>query len=103
MNLRVRERTSFYEPTRVERRRWIAPLMRAHIEPNTSACCCPAPAVYQVVVAPSPELPNPPEILLCAHHMWRASGRLSQPDVAVYDADGQLVELFVSPASSRGT
>jgi hypothetical protein len=103
MNLRVRERTSFYEPTRVERSRWLAPLMHAHIEPNTPACCCPAPAVYQVVVAPSVELPSPPEILLCAHHMWSASGRLSQPDIAVYDADGRLVEMLAPPTFSRGT
>lgn len=95
MNLRVRERASFYEPTRVDRRSWVAPLMRARIEPNTAACCCPAPAVYQVVVAPSADLSDPPEILLCAHHMWSATGRLSRPDVAVYDADGRLVEMLV--------
>jgi hypothetical protein len=93
MNLRVRERTSFYEPTQVARPRWVAPLMRAQIEPIAQACCCPAPAVYQVVLAPSAQLPNPPEILLCAHHMWSASTRLCQPDVAVYDTDGQIVDL----------
>jgi hypothetical protein len=94
MNLRVRERTSFYEPTTADRQRWVAPLMRGHIDPIAQACCCPAPAVYQVVVAPSVRLPNPPEVLLCAHHMWSSRQRLSGPDVAVYDADGQLVEVF---------
>lgn len=102
MNLRVRERTSFYEPTRVDRPRWVAPLMRAHIDPIAQACCCPAPAVYQVVVAPSAQLPNPPEILLCAHHTWSSRSRLSRPDVAVYDAEGHLVEMYPPPAS-RGT
>jgi hypothetical protein len=93
MNLRVRERTSFYEPTRADRPQWVAPLMRAQIDPIAQACCCPAPAVYAVVLAPSQELPNPPEILLCAHHMWGSGSRLSQSDVAVYDADGQIVDL----------
>jgi hypothetical protein len=92
MNLHVRERGQWTHSTR-EAPTWIAPLIRAQIEPVAQACCCPAPAVYAVVVAPNPELSNPPEVLLCAHHMWQSRERLARRDVGVYDAAGCLVDI----------
>ena len=99
MNLRVHERPR----TTVRHREtlWVAPLMRPEIAPVSQACCCPAPAVYAVVVAPTEALPSPPEILLCAHHMYAARERLARGDIGVYDAAGHLVELASAP--SRAT
>jgi len=94
MNLRVRERSTSAESRSGADRSWVAPLMRAEIEPTTPACCCPAPAVYAVVVAPTHELPRPPEVLLCSHHLREARERLGCLDVGVYDAGGRLVELL---------
>jgi len=94
MNLHVRERPTVVESGPDPEPHWLAPLMRAQIEPTTQACCCPAPAVYAVVVAPRPDLPNPPEILLCSHHLRAARERLAHIDVGVYDAGGRLVEFL---------
>jgi len=93
MNLRVRDRAPLYPTTGDDQLTWLAPLWRAEIEPVAQACCCPARAAYAVVMAPTAHLPQPPEILLCAHHMWQARARLSRPDVGVYDAGGNLFEL----------
>ena len=92
MNLRVRERHDVDESLLDYEPRWIAPLMRPQIEPTTQACCCPAPAVYAVVIAPTEKLPHPPEILLCAHHLRAARERLENADAGIYDASGRLVE-----------
>jgi len=94
MNLRVRERSTAVECSSRVDRSWVAPLMRAQIEPTTQACCCPAPAVYAVVVPPTHDLPRPPEVLLCSHHLREARERLVGLDVGVYDAGGRLVELL---------
>jgi hypothetical protein len=94
MNLYVRERSTAVESAPSPEPRWLAPLMRAEIAPTTQACCCPAPAVYAVVVAPTAQLPNPPEILLCSHHLRMSRDRLARSDVGVYDAGGRLVEFL---------
>jgi hypothetical protein len=99
--MHVRERTMIAGPAGVDEDRWLAPLMRAEIDPIATACCCPAPAVYAVVLAPTERMPNPPEVLLCAHHMWVSRARLTRPDVAVYDAAGHLVELNEQPRRLR--
>lgn len=102
MNLRLRERPPVYCTVGDTGPTWLAPLWREPIEPVAQACCCPAPAAYAVVVAPTPHLPNPPEILLCAHHMWQARERLSKPDVGVYDAGGHIVDLSAGPTAVFG-
>jgi len=70
---------------------WIAPLFHRCLRPGEKSCCCPARAVFAVVVAPSAELPNPPDVLLCAHHARAAHARLEGPDIALYDAVGDIV------------
>jgi hypothetical protein len=70
---------------------WVAPLFHRPLPAGARACCCPARAVYAVVVAPSAELPHPPDVLLCGHHMRASQQRLSGEGIAVYGPDGVLV------------
>lgn len=93
MTLRVHNTADLLDATVQRDKPWVAPLMRTEIDSVSQACCCPAPAVYAVVIAPQPSLPQPPEILLCAHHLRAARERLCRPDVAVYDAAGLFVEI----------
>jgi hypothetical protein len=39
---------------------------------DTLACCCPARAMVQAVMPPTPARPHETELLLCGHH-YRAS------------------------------
>ena len=70
---------------------WVAPLFHRALLPGETACCCPARAVFSVVVAPTAELPHPPGVLLCAHHARAAHARLEGTDIALYDAAGDIV------------
>lgn len=89
MNLRVRREPRSLAAHQV---RWVAPLFTSTIAAATPACCCTAPAAYAVVLPPGPALPNPPEILLCAHHLRASQQRLVALGAAVYDDLGRLVE-----------
>ncbi len=40
--------------------------------PGSLACCCPAPAMVQVVMPPTAARPHETDLLLCGHH-YRAS------------------------------
>ena len=40
--------------------------------PGNLACCCPARAMVQVVMPPTPARPHETDMLLCGHH-YRAS------------------------------
>jgi hypothetical protein len=46
----------------------------AAADQSDRACCCPAKAVVQVVIPPTPTRPHPTDLLLCGHH-YRASRR----------------------------
>jgi len=70
---------------------WVAPLLHRPLPAGERACCCPARAAFAVVVVPTEALPNPPDILLCAHHARAAHARLEGPGVALYDAAGAIV------------
>lgn len=70
---------------------WLAPACRQELAPTTAACCCPAPAVYQVVMPPSDAHSNLVEILLCGHHYRVNEQKLFDEGAAVYDMDGRLI------------
>ena len=70
---------------------WVAPLFHRPLPAGARACCCPARAVFAVVVAPTPELPYPPDVLLCAHHARASQERLTGEGIALYSAAGELV------------
>ena len=70
---------------------WVAALFHGALPYGERACCCPARAAFAVVVAPSAALPNPPDVLLCAHHTRASHARLEGPGVALYDAAGVIV------------
>ena len=46
----------------------------AAADQSDRACCCPAKAVVQVVIPPTPTRPHPTDLLLCGHH-YRVSRR----------------------------
>lgn len=73
------------------RTRWVAPACRPMTAPAETACCCPAPAQFQVVMPPTPQRPTLVEILLCGHHYRASRELLAAAGVAVYDTAGQLV------------
>ncbi len=89
ISLRMREADA--APSELAAEPWVAPLFHRPLTPGEGACCCPARAVFAVVLAPSGELPQPPDVLLCAHHARAAHGRLAGADIALYDAAGVIV------------
>ena len=72
---------------------WVPPLYRRSLPSGQRACCCSAVAVYEAVLAPNPDASAGRELLLCGHHACASWASLSAQGAALYDADGQLVEL----------
>ena len=59
--------------------------------PNARSCCCPAPAVYAVVLSDGDGHSHAP-VLLCRHHARRSLPALARDGVAVFDVAGPLYD-----------
>ncbi len=50
---------------------------------GTLACCCPARAMVQVVMPPTPARPRETDLLLCGHHYRASRAALAATGVVV--------------------
>ena len=57
--------------------------------PAERACCCPARAMVQVIMPPSPARPHSTELLLCGHHSRVSSQRLAAIGARLRDLPGR--------------
>ncbi len=53
--------------------------------PPASACCCPAIAVVQVILPPSPTRPHETDLLLCGHHYRQSAKALAAANAIVIE------------------
>lgn len=70
---------------------WLAPLCQPPAPSLAEACCCPAPARYQVLMPPTHERTRAVELLLCGHHYQVSMNALRDAGGWVYDDTGCLV------------
>jgi len=53
------------------------------------ACCCPARAMVQVIMPPSPARPHQTELLLCGHHSRVSRQALAAAGARIRDLPGR--------------
>lgn len=70
---------------------WTPPMVRPGVQACMSACCCPAPPLYQVVMPPRSGR-QAVELLLCGHHFRTSIEAVSTASMWVYDANGRLLD-----------
>ena len=62
------------------------------IPPQARSCCCPAEPVGQVILVPTGDRAQEPDLLLCAHHLRRSARALRERGAVVYGRDGNVLD-----------
>lgn len=69
---------------------------RAPIPIAARSCCCPSAPFAQVITPATASRPTEVDLLLCAHHLRISAVALRAAGAAVFDRDGQPVELVTA-------
>jgi len=67
----------------------LIPSREARPAPAGRACCCPARAMVQVIMPPSPSRPHQTELLLCGHHSRVSRQALTAAGARLRDLPGR--------------